>query len=118
MQTPSLGDKIKELRAGLKISLRELSRRAEISAPHLSDIELGRRYPSKDALERLSKELKVEVSLLSQLDTRDSLGDLKRMMTKDPAWGVAFRQMAEDGKQGKLTPEDVRLFLASFNNQA
>ena len=107
MQTPSLGDKVKELRGDLGISLRELSRRAEISAAHLSDIELGRRYPSEDALVRLSEQLGVDASELSELDTRDSLTDLKRMMNTNPAWGMAYKRMAEDGKSGALTPEEV-----------
>ncbi len=107
MQPPSLGDQIKDLRTQLGISLRELARRAEMSAPHLSDIELGRRFPSDDALERLAKELGVSAVTLRKLDTRDSLGDLKRMMASNPSWGLAFKKMAEHGKSGALTPEEV-----------
>lgn len=107
MHSLSLGEKIKELRTKLGISLRELSRRSNISAAHMSDIELGRRYPSDEALDRLAKELKVDASDLRQLDTRESLGDLKRMMVANPSWGLAFRKMAEGSKSGSLTPEEV-----------
>jgi transcriptional regulator with XRE-family HTH domain len=107
MQLPSLGEKIKDLRSQLGISLRELARRSEMSAPHLSDIELGRRYPSDEALTRLAKELGVEAAELRQFDNRDSLGDMRRMMTANPTWGLAFKKMAEGGKSGTLTPEEV-----------
>ncbi len=107
MQAPSLGDRIKDLRTGIGLSLRELARRADISAPHLSDIELGRRFPSDDALERLARHLSVPEADLKALDVRDSLSDLKRMMATNPAWGLAFKKMAEDGKSGALTPQEV-----------
>ena len=107
MQTLSLGDKIKDLRTQLGISLRELARRSDMSAPHLSDIELGRRFPSEELLLRLAQELKVQPSELRNLDNRDSLNDLKRMMTANPTWGVAFKKMAEDSKSGSLTPEEM-----------
>lgn len=73
----------------------------------MSDIELGRRYPSDDLLERLANELGVPSAGLRRLDTRDSLGDLKRMMAGNPTWGLAFKKMAEAGKSGTLTAEDV-----------
>lgn len=107
MHQVSLADKIKDLRIQKGISLRELSRRSKISAAHVSDIELGRRFPSEDALERISQELGVDAAELRVLDTRDSLGDLKRMMASNPSWGLAFRKMAEGGKNGSLTPEEV-----------
>jgi transcriptional regulator with XRE-family HTH domain len=107
MQTISLGEKIKSLRTQLGISLRELARRSDISAPHLSDIELGRRFPSEDALGRLAQELNVQPEELRNLDNRDSLNDLKRMMTSNPTWGVAFKKMAEESKSGSLTPEEM-----------
>ena len=70
-------------------------------------IELGRRYPSEDALERLATELGVKKDDLGKLDARDSLTDLRRMLTLNPSWGMAFRKMAEQGKEAGLTPEQV-----------
>ena len=107
MQPTSLGERIKDLRSQLGISLRELSRRAQISAPYLSDIELGRRYPADDALDRLAKELNVAASDIRQLDNRSSLDDLKRMLASNPSWGLAFKKLAQDGRSGSLTPEEV-----------
>lgn len=94
MPATTLGEKIKELRLGLGMSLRAFATKVEKSPPFISDIELGRRYPSDEVLELIAKELRVEPSQLKQLDTRSSLDDLKRLAQKDPEWGLAFRAVA------------------------
>lgn len=109
----SLGEKIKEARNRLDLSLRELARRTKITAPFLSDIELGRRFPSDDVLQALSKELGVPSEELAQLDARSPLSDLKRMAQDNPSWALAFRKIAEQGKDGKLTPEEILKRLTS-----
>ena len=109
----SLGEKIKEARLKLDLSLRELARRADITAPFLSDIELGRRFPSEDVLRALSKELGVSKEELAQLDARSPLSDLKRMAQDNPSWALAFRKVAEQSKHGKLTPEEMIKRLTS-----
>ncbi len=117
MTNVPFGEKIKELRNKLGISLRELARRAKISAPFLSDIELGRRYPSDEVIAPLAKELKVSVEELKQHDARSSLSELKRMVHDDPSWGVAFRKIAEHGKAGKLTPSEIIKKLTENKDQ-
>jgi len=102
-----LGEKIKELRLKLDISLRELARRIKISAPFLSDIELGRRFPSADVLHALAKALEVSPEELAENDPRSPLSDLKRLAQENPSWAVAFRKVAEQSKDGKLTPEEM-----------
>jgi transcriptional regulator with XRE-family HTH domain len=103
----SLGEQIKEARLKLDLSLRELAKRTDISAPFLSDIELGRRFPSEEVLRALSKELGVPSEELARLDARSPLSELKRMAQDNPSWALAFRKMAEQGKDGKLTPEEM-----------
>jgi len=51
----TLGARLRELREFSPYSLRELARELEISAPFLSDIELGRRFPSDQILEKLAR---------------------------------------------------------------
>jgi transcriptional regulator with XRE-family HTH domain len=109
----SLGEKIKEARNKLNLSLRELARRTKITAPFLSDIELGRRFPSDEVLQALSKELGVPSEELARLDARSPLSDLKRMAQDNPSWALAFRKVAEQGKGGKLTPEEMIKKLTS-----
>lgn len=108
MAASTLGEKIKELRLALGISLRALATKVDKSPPFLSDIELGRRYPSDDVLEAIAKVLGVDSQQLKQLDTRSSIDDLKRLAQKDPEWGLAFRAVAN--KAESLSAEEfIRL---------
>ncbi|MDB6027480.1 MAG: hypothetical protein JWM68_3703 [Verrucomicrobiales bacterium] len=107
MQQEKLGDVIRELREKQDLSLRELARQTEISAPFLSDVELGRRYPSDEVLEKIAKKLKVSVENLKQYDHRDSVYELKRMVENNPSLGFAFRTALDEIKEGKLTPEQL-----------
>lgn len=101
----SLGQKLKELRDAADLSLRELAKKLDVSAPFLSDVELGRRFPSADVLTKLAKTLKVPVDELRQYDSRQPVAELKKMIEGNPGLGFAFRTVVEDLKDGKLTPE-------------
>ncbi len=56
-----LGGRIKELRKLRKMSQEELSEKVGIDPKHLSRIEVGRGFPSLDALERVAEALHVEI---------------------------------------------------------
>ncbi len=64
----TFGERIRELREKQDLSVRELAKKLKVSASFVSDMELGRRYPSDDVLERLA----------SELDT--TIGDLRSMI--------------------------------------
>jgi transcriptional regulator with XRE-family HTH domain len=55
----SFGQRIHELRDKADLSLGGLAMRIGISAPFLSDIELGRRFPSEEILPKLADALDV-----------------------------------------------------------
>ena len=114
----TLGEKIKKLRQEASLSLRQLAEKVGKTPPFISDIELGRRYPSEEVLEEIAKVLKADVAELKKLDTRDSVPLVKKMVEANPAWGVAFRSVAEAGSHG-LTPEEFvrRLNQASTNKK-
>ena len=104
MQTHSLGEKVRELRNDMDISMRELARRTGISSSFMAEIEAGRRYPKEAFLAAIAKELGVNVGELGEFDTRSSLADLKRLVDKDPAWGTAFKRISAAASDGTLTP--------------
>lgn len=98
----TLGDRLKELRGQADLSLRELSQKVGgLSAAFLSDVELGRRFPSEEVLAKLAKALKSTVEDLKTYDTRLPVGEMKRMAAQNPAVGVAFRKMVQ------MSPEDL-----------
>ena len=103
----SLGQRIHELRAKADLSLRGLAEKIGISSPFLSDIELGRRFPSEEILAKLAGALEVSPDELKQYDTRAPIADLKRLMDSDPKLGFAFRTAVEKVKSGELTAEDI-----------
>jgi transcriptional regulator with XRE-family HTH domain len=103
----SLGKRLRELRDRADLSLRELAKRVGISGPFLSDIELGRRFPSEEILAKLASALNVPVKDLRQYDNREPIADLKRLMDSNPKLGFAFRTAVEKVKSGELTAEDI-----------
>jgi transcriptional regulator with XRE-family HTH domain len=98
----SLGQRLRELRDKADLSLRELAKRIGISSPFLSDIELGRRFPSEEILEKLAHALNVSLEDLKKYDNREPIADLKRLMDSDPKLGFAFRTAVEKLKSGEL----------------
>jgi len=103
----SLGKRLHELRDRADLSLRELAKRVGISGPFLSDIELGRRFPSEEILAKLASALNVSLEDLKQYDNREPIADLKRLIDSNPKLGFAFRTAVEKIKSGELNAEDI-----------
>lgn len=99
----TLGSRIRELREDKDLSLREFAVKLKLSPAFLSDVELGRRYPSSAVLAKMAKHLGTTSEDLEAYDTRSSVSELKRRAYADPAWGFAFRRVVESG----LTPEEL-----------
>lgn len=92
----TLGDKIRELREEKDLSLREFAKDlGDISASHVSDIELGRRYPSEALLEKIASILEVTAEELKRYDSRPPVEGLKRISLRDPAFGFALRKLVD-----------------------
>jgi len=100
----TFGQRIRELREVQDLSLREFARKlGDLSAAFISDIELGRRFPSDKVLEKMAHILKVTPGELRNYDPRPSIEELKRLATSNPTYGFALRKVAE----GEITAEDL-----------
>ncbi len=108
----TLGQRIRDLRDGKDLSLRELAKRLDVTAAFLSDIELGRRYPSEKVLAGIAHVLETSVEDLRSYDTRAPLDDIKRLVNSDPMYGVAFRKMIDR----KMSPQEM-ITLAEQKNR-
>lgn len=106
MDGTTFGERIRELRLERNLSLRQLARRIDKSAPFLSDIELGRRFPSEGVLRAIARELQVEYSHLKEYDHRASITTLKKLSMEDPEWRLALRTTTDQIRKG-LTPEEM-----------
>jgi transcriptional regulator with XRE-family HTH domain len=94
MQT--LGQKIRELREAKDVSLREFAKKlGDLSAAFVSDVELGRRFPSDKVFAKMAHVLGVTVDELKKYDTRPPLDELKRMAASDPTFGFALRSVID-----------------------
>ena len=107
MMTKSLGEVLREWRDKADISLRELAKEVGVSAPFLSDVELGKRYPSDDVLKKIAVRLGLGFDELKRHDTRESFADIKRMMQTDPKIGFAFRSAAEQLREGSISADGL-----------
>lgn len=89
------GKFIRELREKKDFSLREFAEKIGKTAAFISDIELGRRYPSEGVLSDMAKVLDVVVDELKKYDPRIPVEDLRRKAELNPSYGVAFRKVAD-----------------------
>jgi transcriptional regulator with XRE-family HTH domain len=87
----TLGELIRRLRDERDLSLREFAAKLGCSAPFISDIELGRRYPSEKVLKDMARILSVEFDELKKHDTRPPVEEMKQRIAADPLYAIAFR---------------------------
>lgn len=93
------------IRAGF--SLRDVAKAASISAPFLSDVELGRRYPTNETLALIAQKLRASTDDLKKHDHRSALADLKRLAESNPVLAAAMRDLVDQVQSGNLTPEQL-----------
>jgi len=91
----TLGRNIKLLRARRGFSQADLTEKADISIPFLSNIERGIKYPQPDMLSKIANALGVEVNELFVTNPESGEGnELLNQMSEDIAKNVN-RAMAE-----------------------
>ena len=106
MNTTAFGSRLRELREKKNISLRELAKKIGVSGAFLSDIELGRRFPSQDKIELLAEEIGVPVEELREYDFRDEAETIRKMMFSDPQTGILFRTVKDQLTSGS-NPQEI-----------
>ena len=116
-QTATLGQRLRELREHAGLSLREVAKAARISAPFLSDVELGRRFPTNETLLLIAQQLRASADDLKKHDHRSALADLKRLAEGSPSLGAAVRALVDEVQSGNLTPDDLAAKLRRINTK-
>lgn len=112
----SMGQRLRELRERAGLSLREVAKAAKISAPFLSDVELGRRFPTNETLALIAQKLGASADHLKKHDHRSALADLKRLAEGSPSLGAALRALVDQIQSGNLTPDELAAKLRSVGN--
>jgi len=112
----AMGQRLRELRERAGLSLREVAKAAKISAPFLSDVELGRRFPTNDTLALIAQKLGAPADDLKKHDHRSALADLKRLAEGSPSLGAAVRALVDEVQSGSLTLDELAAKLRSVSN--
>jgi len=105
--TATMGQRLRELRERARLSLREVAKAAKVSAPFLSDVELGRRFPTNETLILIAQKLRASADELKKHDHRSALADLKRLAEGSPSLGAAMRALVDEIQSGNLTPDEL-----------
>ena len=74
----SVGPRVKALREGLDLSLRDLAERSGVSAPMLSQVERGETSPTLAVAARIASGLDLTLSQLLRLDEGDGVTVVRR----------------------------------------
>ena len=69
----AVGTRIRSLREGMDLSLRDLAERSGVSAPMLSQVERGETSPTLSVAERIAGGLELSLSQLLRLDESDGV---------------------------------------------
>jgi len=100
----TFGQFIRERRETRDLSLREFAKKlGDLSAAFVSDVELGRRFPSEEVLAKMAHVLDVRVEELKKYDSRPPVEDLKRLAASDRSFGFALRRVVEK----QITAEEL-----------
>ena len=108
-----IGPYIRKRRDELDLSLREFAKKLDCSPAFISDIELGRRYPSDEVLNEMARVLRVKVEELRAMDVRAPIGDIKRITLNDPTFALAFRSVIDK----KITADELLEFVKKKENE-
>lgn len=93
--------------------MRELAKKVGVSAAFLSDVELGRRYPSEKIFVIMAQTLDTTLEDLRQYDARPPVEDLRRLVSSNPLYGVAFRKVIDK----EITPQELIEFAEEKSNK-
>ncbi len=75
---PAVGPRVRALREGMGLSLRELAARSGVSAPMLSQVERGETSPTLSVATRMASGLELSLSQLLRLDEAEGVSVVRR----------------------------------------
>jgi transcriptional regulator with XRE-family HTH domain len=95
-EQPAFGPRVRALREGLDLSLRDLADRSGVSAPMLSQVERGETSPTIAVAERIAAGLELTLSQLLRLDETDGVTVVRRTERRKggaPASGHRYEEL-------------------------
>ena len=98
---PGLGAEIRAMRRALNMTLSDLAEAAALSVSFLSLVERGRKQPSLEALQRISKALGVEVGWLFPPSPNDDPVENAYVVRKGYRRRIDYSRLADTGYLGE-----------------
>jgi XRE family transcriptional regulator, regulator of sulfur utilization len=80
---PTVGPRVRALREGMGLSLRELASRSGVSAPMLSQVERGETSPTLAVATRIAGGLELSLSQLLRLDEAEGVSVVRREQRRE-----------------------------------
>jgi transcriptional regulator with XRE-family HTH domain len=104
------GSALRKTREGVGLSLRRIADSSGISPTFLSDIEHGRRMPSREIVGKLAAAMELPASDLLKLDPRESLDEIVPEVLASPETGVALAAVCRRLRDGKISRRELNRF--------
>ncbi len=107
----TMGEVIRDARVAADLSLRDLSKKLDISPSYISDIENDRRVPSEEVMVQLAEALNLSFNDLMARAGR--VGDqAQRYLKLHPTAGALFRRISDK----RLPEEQLQKLLRTVDN--
>lgn len=103
----TLGDRIRELRNERDLSLRDLAKAVDVSAPFLTDVEKHRRYPKEETLQKLANALGTTIEDLKAHDSRPPTKEISELADENVDYAFAFRRIVDQVKSEGMSPDEM-----------
>ncbi len=107
-----LGERIKRLRLSRDLTLKEVERKAKVSATHISEIERGLTSPTVGAMSRIAMALGVPASRLIERDILPGASVVRgreRRTLVDPDSGARFVSLSGPIQRSRMSVVEVQL---------
>ncbi len=100
----TLGQRIREERTKLSLTVRGFARDINVQPPYITDLEADRRRPGPDVLARISERLGIPMAELQALDPRIT-PEVKEWMDDEPRVSRLLRRLQDSPDRDELLRE-------------
>jgi len=105
----TLGERIREIRDQRDMTLRDFAIKLGLSPAFVSDVELGRRYPSTEIIQKMALVLGVKIKELEAYDPKPVVEEIKkRSLQLDPELGILMRGTLKTNKDFEQLKDYLR----------
>jgi transcriptional regulator with XRE-family HTH domain len=109
---PELGDRLRRIRLAKNLTLKDVERKARVSATHISEIERGTTSPTVGALARIARALDTEAAQLLREGARPRRSVVRRAQRAAlaiPSWRASLWPLTGALRDAEISLVDVEV---------